>query len=105
MSRGMNMICGQYLQDIRTKCADDPPRSSIYFPENAAGPDLVSALEPAETKNRLNECILSVIQLKTGDYKIHDAIRTTDTCTSHLRENGHKEPRRTRAPSPKPDPA
>ena len=81
----------QYLRDIRTKCADDAPRSSVYFPENAAGPDLVFALEPAETENRLSKRILCVIQLKTGtDYEIHDAIRTTDICTSYLGETATK---------------
>ena len=80
-----------YLRDIRTKSADDPPRSSIYFPENAAGPDLIFALEPAGTRNPLNERILCVIQLKTGkDYDIHDAIRTTDICTSYLGETAIK---------------
>ena len=81
----------QYLQDIRTKSADDPPRSSIYFSEDAAGPDLVFALEPAEAKTHLNERILCVIQLKTGTTDhIHDAIRTTDICTSYLGETATK---------------
>ena len=50
-----------YLRDICTKSADNPPRSSIYFPENIAGPDLIFALEPAGTRTPLNKRILYVI--------------------------------------------
>ena len=82
---------GHYLQEIRTKGADDPPRSSIYFPENAAGPDLVFALEPAAIRDSLNKRILCVVQLKTGEIQdIHHAIRTTDICTSYLGETAIK---------------
>ena len=81
----------EYLQDIRIKCGNDPPRSSIYFPENAAGPDLVFALEPEGT-NCLEERILGVVQVKTGEITdIHDAIRTTDLCSSYLGESAEKE--------------
>jgi hypothetical protein len=37
----------EYLKDMCTKISPEaPPRSSIYYPDQNAGPDLVFALEP-----------------------------------------------------------
>lgn len=82
----------EFLNDVRTKYQPgDLPRSSIYYPDQDAGPDLVFALEPQREmsgKKRLLQPILCVVQIKTGilneDKDIKHAIATTDVCNSYI---------------------
>ena len=75
----------EYLKSLR-----DPnvkPRPTFYFPDHAAGPDLVFAFEPITPKvDKISERTLCVMQLKTAGtgVKVQKAIKTTDLSLSHL---------------------